>query len=305
MEKINYRGFDIEISPDENAEDPRSWDNLGITACFHNNYTLGDKNNLHSDDFNSFEELHVYLQKKEKAICILPLRMYEHSGITISTLNCYPYNDRWDAGQIGFIYTTLEQLKKMGHDWKNMSKERLEQIKEWLLSEVKVYDDYVKGDAYSYFIKDIDSCCGYYGCDHEENNLLPTARRSIDRYIEEKENKTNKGNKLIAEFMGIESFKDMLSTIYNGKINVSKDVYAQAEYHSSWNWLMPAYRKAKDYMATLELSGNEQGFIFLESLTRSVVDVDIKSAYENLVSLLQWNHREKKWLIKDVICLIK
>ena len=50
-------------------------------------------------------------------------------------------------------------------------------------------------------------------------------------------------NKLIAEFMGMESFKDMLSTLNNGKINISIDIYEQAKYHSSWDWLMPVVEK--------------------------------------------------------------
>ena len=46
-------------------------------------------------------------------------------------------------------------------------------------------------------------------------------------------------NKLIAEFMGLESFKDSLASLHNGKINVSVDLHKQAQYHTSWDWLMP------------------------------------------------------------------
>ncbi len=33
--------------------------------------------------------------------CILPVYLYDHSGITINTV---PYSCRWDSGQIGWIY---------------------------------------------------------------------------------------------------------------------------------------------------------------------------------------------------------
>jgi len=53
----------------------------------------------------------------------------------------------------------------------------------------------------------------------------------------------NESNKLIADFMGIESFKDSLASLHQGKINVDVDVYEQAKYHTSWDWLMPVITK--------------------------------------------------------------
>jgi hypothetical protein len=50
-------------------------------------------------------------------------------------------------------------------------------------------------------------------------------------------------NKLIAEFMGIDSFKDSLASLHQGKINVDVDVYEQAQYNTSWDWLMPVVQK--------------------------------------------------------------
>ena len=50
-------------------------------------------------------------------------------------------------------------------------------------------------------------------------------------------------NEMIAEFMGIESFKDSLASLHQGKINVDVDVYEQAQYDTSWDWLMPVVEK--------------------------------------------------------------
>ena len=33
----------FDISPDEMADSPRSWDNLGTMVCWHRRYQLGDK----------------------------------------------------------------------------------------------------------------------------------------------------------------------------------------------------------------------------------------------------------------------
>lgn len=54
-----------------------------------------------------------------------------------------------------------------------------------------------------------------------------------------------KNNKLIAEFMGLDSFKDSLASLHQGKINVDVDVYEQAQYHTSWDWLMPVVKKCR------------------------------------------------------------
>ena len=52
-----------------------------------------------------------------------------------------------------------------------------------------------------------------------------------------------KDNKLIAEFMGMDSFKDSLASLHQGKINVNVDVSEQAQYRTSWDWLMPVIDK--------------------------------------------------------------
>ena len=54
-------------------------------------------------------------------------------------------------------------------------------------------------------------------------------------------------NKLIAEFMGMISFKDSLASLHQGKINVDVDVYQQAKYHTSWDWLMPVVERIENF----------------------------------------------------------
>jgi hypothetical protein len=54
---------------------------------------------------------------------------------------------------------------------------------------------------------------------------------------------TTENNKLIAEFMGMDSLKDSLASLHQGKINVDVDVYEQAQYYTSWDWLKPVVNK--------------------------------------------------------------
>jgi len=152
----------VKIYQDTTPTDPREWDNLGIMVCFHNGYNLGDKTNLKSSDFNNWDELHDYINKELKAVAVLPLYLYDHSGITISTT---PFNCRWDSGQIGFIYTTEEQIKKMCGDEKYTTKE----LEKKLLEEVKLYDKYLTGEVYGYNHVKYEKC---EHCGHTEESIL-------------------------------------------------------------------------------------------------------------------------------------
>jgi len=95
---------------DEHPESPRKWDNLGTMACFHRRYTLGDEDiPFSSDDFNGWDEMEAYIYKELKALIVLPLYLYDHSGITINTTG---FSCRWDSGQVGFIYITKDKIMK-------------------------------------------------------------------------------------------------------------------------------------------------------------------------------------------------
>jgi hypothetical protein len=156
------------ISVDEDAESPREWDNLGTMICFHRRYDLGDKHDLKRDNFNSLEELEEYLVKERKAVIIFQLNLYDHSGISISISNSYPYNDRWDSSRIGFIYTTKEDIMKW-FDTKRVSKEMLKKAEEILKNEVKTYDQYLNGEVYSFVVYQLVKCDS---CNHIEENVI-------------------------------------------------------------------------------------------------------------------------------------
>ena len=172
----NYQGekITLEIIPDEYPENPREeWDNIGTMVCFHKRYSLGDENhNIESDWFFSWEEMEKYLYKKIDAGIVLPLYLYDHSGITISTS---PFSCSWDSGQVGFIYVTKQKIRKEFNK-KRISKKLLEKVKKILISEVNIYDQFLRGDIYSFLLKSngeiIDSCHGFYGHDIRENGML-------------------------------------------------------------------------------------------------------------------------------------
>jgi hypothetical protein len=169
----SYRGLQIEIHRDEDEEGPREWDNFGTMYCFHRRYNLGDKHDL------SIEEV------QELAKCdfneALPLYLYDHSGITMSTS---PFSCPWDSGQVGWIVVTEEQMMKE-FGIKKLTKEHREKARQIMRGEVEVYDQFLTGDVWGYVIEDedgehIDSLWSMYGYDY----CLAGARKKVDAYLE-------------------------------------------------------------------------------------------------------------------------
>jgi hypothetical protein len=179
FEEEVHASHTIKVFQDVDAQSPREDDNLGTMTCFHRKYSLGDKHNFSVDEFKD-----EWLPENKKNLIILPLFLYDHGGITMSIGS---FNDRWDSGQIGFIYVTKEKIREE-YGWKRLTPKRIDRIKEYLKGEVEEYDQYLTGDIFGFKIEGPyceDSCWGYYGT----KAAIEGATRSIDhcikRHIEE------------------------------------------------------------------------------------------------------------------------
>lgn len=179
----------LKVIPDENAESPREWDNLSVMVCFHGRYTLGDKTDYRSGDYNSWEELEQAITKKEKPVTILPLYLYDHSGLRMkvgSFQGLLPQGHaEFDSGQVGFIFVRRADALE-NYSVKRISPALRKRIEDLLRSEVEEYDQYLRGDVYGFKVvktstcsecgdedeEEIDSCWGFYGDDPKENGML-------------------------------------------------------------------------------------------------------------------------------------
>jgi hypothetical protein len=141
-------------------------------VCFHGRYDLGDKHNYKSGDYNGWDEMEKSIIKNENVGVILPLYLYDHSGITISTS---PFSCNWDSGKIGFIFISKEKMLKE-YGGKIVTQTLKDKVEGYLKSEIEIYDQYLTGDVYGYRVSEvttcsegheheteIDSCWGYYG----------------------------------------------------------------------------------------------------------------------------------------------
>lgn len=150
IKTYEHKGYTIEIHYDEWGESPREWDNMGTLVTFSSRYTIGDDHN-----FTNAGELINFIEDNKDKLYYLPVYMYDHGGIAISTK---PYSCPWDSGQIGYIYAEKEKSKE----------DKLPYPYAALENEVDILNDYLQGRVYGYKIfndegEELDSCWGYIG----------------------------------------------------------------------------------------------------------------------------------------------
>lgn len=214
-EGVEYR---LTIKADDTGDSPRDWDNLGTMVCWHRHYSLGDNNGYKKPADFLQDLVHKYvptmehdrdLENLDMASCLelletapiatLPLYLYDHSGITMSTND---FGDRWDSGQVGWIYVDKETILRetlgyvldehgerirveykhegqpstYGCETRKLTDATWQaRAEEVLRDEVKTYDQYLRGEVYGYILErkeidedgeeeyvDEDSCWGFY-----------------------------------------------------------------------------------------------------------------------------------------------
>lgn len=185
-EIIRVDGVDtyrVTVINDPDPLNPRTdYDNMGIIISWARRYDLGDhegdklRRSLEYDDVDITEiaDVEDYLMKHYGVFAVLPVYMYDHSGISLSTT---PFGCMWDSGQIGYIVTTGDRyMDWFGSpnetiDMSNIPvfEEQVKKAKEKMRNEIRVYDNYINGECYMYVIEKIVEC---EECGHREYDLL-------------------------------------------------------------------------------------------------------------------------------------
>lgn len=166
-------GRSLEIYPDENPDSPRSWDNLGKMICLHSRYNLGDNHEYRSKDFDGWDELAEQIEYNNPGCVMMPLYLYDHSGLTISIGK---FTCPWDSGQIGFIFITQKNIDEVFDGDKSKGEQ-------CLIGEVETYDQFLRGNIYRFILRDspcdkcggpgriLDKCGDFYGDDPASNGM--------------------------------------------------------------------------------------------------------------------------------------
>lgn len=168
---IKVENISVEIIVDDYAESPRTWDNATKFAMFHKRYNLPNEIGIDHNHYASWDKMQEALDKKYK--WVYPVFMLDHGGIAFSV---NAFDCKFDSGQVGFIVS---------------NEGTPEEAYMHATSELKTFGDYVNGDVYGVRVfedtrtqsglvtEEIDSCYGYYGCDHEDSGL----KDELDSYL--------------------------------------------------------------------------------------------------------------------------
>lgn len=165
LERIIKNNLTGTIEQDLEPQNPRTEiEQLARLILWHNRYKIGDEHSFTPEEFKEM--------MKEKEGLYVPVYMYEHSGITISTT---PFSCRWDSGQIGWAYMTKEIID----DWYDGDDAK---ARESIEGEIKEYDAYLRGDIYMITIKDekgdiVECIGGHNGFDYARETLVELLAR--------------------------------------------------------------------------------------------------------------------------------
>lgn len=163
--------------------DPRDCDNLGTMACWHGRYRLGDYEKTH-DRWSEARDFRSWVQE-DKPI-LLPLYLYDHSGLSMRTVD---FGDPWDSGMVGWIYCELEKARKE-YSVKQVTPTIRKKIQDIMRLEVELYDAHLACECYGWQVSDedgnhLDSCWGYHGYHRIDwDYALSQARDSAASVIE-------------------------------------------------------------------------------------------------------------------------
>lgn len=136
------------------------------------------------DHWDNYRDAQV-LEAFDRYYIWLPLYLYDHSGISISTGS---FSCPWDSGQVGFIYVARDrldgELPLANHypllQYEGTPEEKLYQTRDEhaigiLNAETNSYDFYLRGCCYGFVLEEdgeeVDSCWGFLGEDWRESGI--------------------------------------------------------------------------------------------------------------------------------------
>jgi hypothetical protein len=141
--------YTVEVTYDSDPCNPREWDNAG-TMVFRYRGLEVVEDDTDLDDFDSLDDLIEYVKTDKQALVVLPLMIYDHSGITMYVGRS---GDRWDSSRVGVIYITKESCNNYG-----VNPDDLVALDNLLKNEVKVYDSYLTGEQFQYQVYKENTC---------------------------------------------------------------------------------------------------------------------------------------------------
>lgn len=191
MKDADGKKYLLTVQRDDDLDDPTVMMTSHL-VCFSRRYQIGEKHNW------DLTELQYWLREHRDEVVVKPVYLMDHGIQSIST---GPFGDLWDSGQIGYCYVMRNEIdpESTNENWRTAGSELIE-------AEVEMYDQYLQGDVYSYTLEEqthiydevkcpccgetikinecddweeIESCCGFYGDDLQENGIFDYIGRDL------------------------------------------------------------------------------------------------------------------------------
>lgn len=225
VETFDHHGYTIAIHHDDDCPSPRddAWMLGTLVGLPHRRYRIGDEQidpttytfacpvcgghgvetAAHPDrqvgwcpacegqgggSVSSIAEFAHRLQAERGARVLLPVGLYDHSGVSYYIGNGPHRFDPggWDSGLAGFIFDTPHALTEC---W-GATVPTDGQITDALTAEIATYSQWADGECYGYTVtapdgNEIDACWGYYGSDSwwgGTGYLIEQAHAAIDAH---------------------------------------------------------------------------------------------------------------------------
>jgi len=172
-----YKGFEILIYQDYDAESPNQWENEDLFLVYdHRDFSVTRKG-FEAQDI--FEEAWSKSKSMYDGYWIFGVDAYIHSGISLAirgSAKAAMFPDRrWDVSFKGFI---LVKRQKGAWHCKQAHKLAKALLEDW--------NNYLSSNVYAYRIPELkDSCSGFYGDYDGDYGALTEAKSIIDAHIKE------------------------------------------------------------------------------------------------------------------------
>lgn len=172
LETITFdHGVSAKIYFDDFAEQPFSHDDAVRIVVLHRRYIDPACGECGHDP----DELAAWERENADRWFIIPLFLYDHSGVIYRAAYSNPFHCRWDSGRVGTV-----ALRRA--DW-GSGNEPDERLAAYAQSVAEEYSCWANGECYGYVLTDIagrelDSCWGYIGIDHVRREAAAAAVHS-------------------------------------------------------------------------------------------------------------------------------
>lgn len=171
--KIYKRGaYRAEVYFDLYPDNPREWSNLSTIISFSDRYNFNDTEKYKNAEFESWDDLANQIKNNEYILEIYPLYKYEHSAVKLSIKK---FKDKWDAGQIGFVYVTRQSAYEiLGNNYTP------EEIRSAVETELDIYNSYINGDVYRVQVFEVIECGSCNHSNFEELECIDISQSFYD-----------------------------------------------------------------------------------------------------------------------------